>query len=350
MLSPSRAVRQRIAIAVIMIVGLGVLALLAPFAGGLLLALVLNVLASPVYAWLTRRMPPGVAATLVIVGLLLLIIAPAAWLAGIVITQLPDAARHLQQTGVLSSLSTLRLGPIDIGSRLSELGATAAGWIAAQATSLLGSAASTVLDLLIALFGVYYLLRAGNQTWATVRPFIPFSAEHADELLARFEMATRATLLGSVLIAVIQGSLVGIGFYITGLPSALFWGVVATVASVLPVFGSAIVWVPGVLALFFGHQVVQALALAAFCAIIVSNIDNVVRPIVTQRMSDVHPMITLVGAFAGLPVFGLLGLLLGPLSISYFFVLLRMYNDEYADGVQTASPAEHQTDSSSSAR
>ena len=251
----------------------------------------------------------------------------------------------------LAWLSTLRLGPIDIGSRLSELGATAAGWVAAQATSLLGSAASTVLDLIIALFGVYYLLRAGNQAWISVRPFIPFSAEHADELLARFEMATRATLLGSVLIAVIQGSLVGAGFYVAGLPSALFWGVVATVASVLPVFGSAIVWVPGVLALFFGHHVVEAIVLAAFCGVIVSNIDNVVRPIVTQRISDVHPMITLVGAFAGLPVFGLLGLLLGPLSISYFFVLLRMYNDEYADrDVGGPGTRAAQIDSSSSAK
>jgi predicted PurR-regulated permease PerM len=72
------------------------------------------------------------------------------------------------------------------------------------------------------------------------------------------------------------------------------------------------------------------IAMLAFCAIIISSVDNFVRPIVSERISSVHPMITLIGAFAGLRVFGLLGLILGPLSISYFFVLLRMYREEYS--------------------
>jgi predicted PurR-regulated permease PerM len=252
------------------------------------------------------------------------------WIVSLVVAQLPGAIESLRDTGLLSSLGTLRLGPLDIGARLEGLAGTAAGWVAAQATSLLGGAASTILDLIISLFAVYYLLRSGNATWRAVRPFIPFSEAHADELLAQFQSATRSTLLGSVLIAVTQGGLVGVSFWLTGLSSAPFWGVVATVASLIPLFGSAIVWVPGVIALAMQARYGTAIIMLAFCGIVVSSVDNFVRPIVSQRISSVHPMITLVGAFAGIRVFGLIGLILGPLSISYFFVLLRMYQEEYS--------------------
>lgn len=330
MLSPSRIVRQRIAIAAIVVVGIGVLALIAPYIGGLLLALVLNVLVAPLHQRLIRHMPAGLAAGLVILGIIVLLVVPSAWLITMVLAQLPDVLKRIQETGVLSQLDTLRVGPIDIGARLGEIGALAAGWVAAQMTSLLGGAASTMLDLIIALFAVYYLLHSGDAVWRAVKPFIPFSEEHADELLEQFCSATRSTLLGSVLIAVMQGGLVGTAFWMTGIASAPFWGVVATVASVIPLVGGTIVWVPGVISLAMQGRFGPAIGLLAFCGVVVSSVDNFVRPIVSQRISAVHPMVTLIGAFAGIQVFGLIGLILGPLSISYFFVLLRMYREEYS--------------------
>jgi|CXWL01.1.fsa_nt_gi predicted PurR-regulated permease PerM len=330
MLSPSRIIRQRVAIASIVAVGVSVLALIAPYVGGLLLALVLHVLVAPAYQRIARLVSPGVASAIVIIGIVVLLVAPSVWLISLVVAQLPGAVESVQDTGLLLSLSTLRIGPIDIGARIGGFGGTAAGWVAARATALLGGAASTMLDLIISLFAVYYLLRSGDATWRAVRPFIPFSEEHANELLAQFHSATRSTLLGSVLIAVMQGGLVGTSFWLAGLSSAPFWGVVATIASLIPLFGSAIVWVPGVIALAMQARYGAAVIMLAFCGVVVSSVDNFVRPIVSQRISAVHPMITLIGAFAGIRVFGLLGLVLGPLSISYFFVLLRMYREEYS--------------------
>ncbi len=337
MLSPNRIIRQRIAIVMILAVGVGVAVLIAPYIGGLLLGLVLHVLAAPVYQRLVRHVSPGLASATVIIGIIVLLLAPTAWLISMMIAQLPSALKSVQDTGVLSSIDTLRVGPIDVGARIGEISNTAAAWVATRATALLGGAASTILDLIIALFAVYFLLGSGAQTWQAVRPYIPFSEAHADELLAQFQSATRSTLLGSVLIAVIQGGLVGLSFWLAGLSSAPFWGVVATVASLIPLFGSTLVWGPGVLALVMQGRYGVAIALLAFCGIIVSSVDNFVRPIVSQRISAVHPMITLIGAFAGLRVFGLLGLVLGPLSISYFFVLLRMYREEYSPLVLDAS-------------
>lgn len=338
MISPSRVVRQRVAIIVILAVGASVLVLVAPYLGGLLLALVLHVLVEPVYLRLRRSLSSGAASAVVIIGIIVLLLAPTAWLLTLVVSQVPGAVRSVQDTGLLSTLETLRVGQIDIGARVGEIGGAAAGWVAARATALLGGAASTLLDFIIALFAVYYLLHSGGSVWRHVRPYIPFSEQHADELLDQFRSATRSTLLGSVLIAVMQGALVGFAFWFGGLPSAPFWGVVATVASVIPLVGSTLVWMPGVVVLGLSGRYGAAIAVLAFCGIVVSSVDNFVRPIVSQRISAVHPMVTLIGALAGMRVFGLLGLLLGPLLISYFFVLLRMYREEYSPAA--TEPAE----------
>jgi len=147
---------------------------------------------------------------------------------------------------------------------------------------------------------------------------------------------TQATLLGTALVAVLQGALVGAGFWIVDLPNPLFWGTVTAFASILPVLGSGLVWLPGVLILVAQQRYPAAVILLVIGAGIASNVDNVIRPLVYRRVSNIHPMITLVGAFAGVRYFGLLGLLLGPLAIAYLFELLRFYREDY--GAAVAEP------------
>ena len=113
------------------------------------------------------------------------------------------------------------------------------------------------------------------------------------------------------------------------MPGASFWGVITAVASVIPVVGGALVWVPGCLVLLVEKEYGNAAILAASGGVLVANIDNVVRPYINRRVSNVHPLVTLVGALAGLRYFGLLGVLMGPLAITWFFELLRIYDEEY---------------------
>ncbi|HKB54737.1 MAG TPA: AI-2E family transporter, partial [Ramlibacter sp.] len=140
---------------------------------------------------------------------------------------------------------------------------------------------------------------------------------------------TQATILGMLATAITQGTMVALGFWLVGLPNVLVWGVVTGLVSILPVVGSAIVWGPGVLVLLASGRYVAAALLLAIGIIVVSNIDNVVRPMVYRRVSGLHPLVTLVGAFAGVRLLGLAGLLLGPLAISSFFEIVRMYGQEY---------------------
>ena len=167
--------------------------------------------------------------------------------------------------------------------------------------------------------------------------YLPFSPATADMLKARFFGVTQATLLGMLLTAALQGSLIGFGFWMVGLPNPVFWGVITAFASVLPLLGSALVWLPGVAVLLLDERWGAAVLLAVIGAVIASNVDNVVRLVVYRRVANIHPMITLVGAFAGLRYFGLLGVLLGPLAIFYFFELLRVYQAEYGGGQEAGA-------------
>jgi predicted PurR-regulated permease PerM len=203
------------------------------------------------------------------------------------------------------------------------------GWIGSSAFGLVGTATRLALNLTISLFGLFYLLLQPGETWEAVRPYIPFSAKNTEKLRQRFRDVTTSTIIGTGVTAGIQGLLVGLAFWLTGLPNAVFWGVVTMVFAILPVVGSALVWGPGGLALILGHHALAGVLLILGGAVIVGNVDYVIRPMVFRRWADIHPLVTLVGALAGVPYFGILGLLIGPLALSYFFELVKMYREEY---------------------
>jgi predicted PurR-regulated permease PerM len=112
--------------------------------------------------------------------------------------------------------------------------------------------------------------------------------------------------------------------------------VVTVVLAILPVVGSGLVWGPGVFSLALEGSYGRAVGLALWGILVVGNVDNVIRPMVFRRWAQIHPFITIIGAFAGIQYFGLLGLVIGPLAISYFFELIRMYRAEYLDDDQAA--------------
>jgi predicted PurR-regulated permease PerM len=236
----------------------------------------------------------------------------------------------VQQSAVLGRLSTIRVGNLDLGAEVAKASGTLVSWLSGQLFNFVGGATSAALNLGISFLGLYYMLQEGDQMWPQMRSYIPFSPETSDSLRDRFFSVTQATLLGTGLVAVVQGLIVGIGFAIVGLPNPMFWGTVTAFVSVLPVIGSALVWLPAVIVLVSQNRYGAAITIAVIGGGIASNMDNLIRPVVYQRVSNIHPMITLVGAFAGVRHFGLLGLLLGPLAIVYLFELLRFYREEYA--------------------
>lgn len=320
--------RQRAA-ALVAALGIAIAIALTPFASGLLGIAVLYVICAPAHRRLSRRIPPRLSAVLVLTVALLLVLLPLAVVVGIVISEAPGTIAALQHSA--ARLETLEVGGIDLGAQMATAGGTAVAWVSQQAFAFFGSAARGTLSLVIAFFGLYYLLLYPGVVWSSVRDFLPFSDSTADHLRDRFHSVTEATLVGTAFTAIVQGTLVGVGFWAVGLPSAAFWGVITALVSVLPMLGSALVWVPGVVVLAMGQRWGAAVALAGI-GVFAANIDNIIRMVVFKKVSNIHPMATLIGAFAGLKYFGLLGVLLGPLAIAYFFEMLKLYRQEYVVG------------------
>jgi predicted PurR-regulated permease PerM len=320
--------RQRAGFLVALL-GIAIAIALVPFATGLLGIVVLYVICAPAHRRLSRRIPKRVSAVLVLTTALVLVLLPLAVMVSVIVAEAPDAIEVLRAN--TDRLSSLRIGGMDVGTQLASAGGTAAAWVSEQAIGFFGGAARSLLSLVIAFFGLYYLLLYPNVVWKSVRDYVPFSDHNADTLRARFFSVTQATLVGTALTALLQGTMVGVAFWALGLPGAAFWGVITGLVSVLPMLGSALVWIPGMVVLGMDGRW-GAMVVLGIVGMAAGSTDNIVRMVVFKKVSNIHPLATLVGAFAGLKLFGLLGVLLGPLAIAYFFELLKMYRDEYLGG------------------
>jgi len=318
-----------------LVLGLGVALLIAttPYATGLVAIPVFYVALAPVHAWLARSIGPRTAAGVVVGLAVVSLIVVGGAFAGLIVNEAQRIVANVEQSSLIARLSTFKLGGVDVGARLGDIGAKVVSWVGSSAFGFVGSASRFALNLTVAFFGVFYLLLRPHETWDAVRPFIPFSARNTEKLRQEFRDATTSTLVGTGLSAAIHGVLVSLGFWVAGIPNAALWGVVTMVFAILPVLGSGMVWGPGVIALLLQHRPVAALLLALWGILVVGNVDYVIRPMVARRFAHVHPLVTLMGALIGVPYFGILGLLVGPLALSYFFELIDMYREEYLSAV-----------------
>jgi predicted PurR-regulated permease PerM len=321
--SDSRLLRNVVAIG-----GAAIVIGLLPFVSGLVGALILYVLARPAHERLARRIPARAAAFVIAVGVLTLLVLAGAWLAATIVSEARAALADWHPDTLAAWLRQTPLRVFDFTSEVSNIEASILGWFGGRAFTFVGSAAMTTINIAIGFFGLYYLLLDGPALWERTKRVLPLDARISDLLAARFVDVTEALLLGIVLTAALQGTLIGVAFAIVGLAPAVLWGFVTACVSVLPLFGSALVWLPGTVALLVGHRPGAALFMLIVGAGLASNLDNLLRPLVYRRISGIHPMLTFVGAFAGVHLFGLVGALLGPLILSYFFEFVRAYETE----------------------
>lgn len=322
--------KQQRASWMVAILGIIIVLALVPYASGLLGAPVLYVIMAPLHEWLVPRIRSRRAATIiVIITALVGIVLPFTWVLSLLVAQAQTAAQAVVDSPLFDRLDTLMIGPYAVGQELREMGSKLVGMLGGSAMSVIGKVTRVTLNVLFAFFGLYYLLQNPEGAWRAARPFIPFSDANVEILRQRFASVTKATVLGSGLCAVAQGLLLALAFQLFGLGNAVFWGAVTMVFAIVPLLGSGLVWVPASVVLFSTGNTAQAIGLALFGGLIISNVDNLIRPWVYNRYASVHPMITVVGAITGVGYLGILGLLIGPLALMYFFELVRMYAVEY---------------------
>jgi len=203
---------------------------------------------------------------------------------------------------------------------------------AAKVSSWLPTLASSALNFLVVvglmLFTMYYMFMQETYFMLGLHRYLPFRNETLQELGASLKNNVNANVLGQVLVALVQSILTGLTLWIFGVPDALFWGVVAFFMAFLPLLGTPLVWGPAALYQFSHGQNGQALGILLVGFIVIINVDNLLRIMLAKRMGDIHPLVTLVGLVLGVEIFGIVGLVMGPLLVSYFLVLMEVFRRE----------------------
>jgi predicted PurR-regulated permease PerM len=225
------------------------------------------------------------------------------------------------------------VAPVDAeqlhGWLMSGLQTLLQGLVAVSGSFVVG-ALNALVGLAIMLFLLFFFLRDGDRMLATAVGLIPMRPARRGELVDHVAAVTRAVVFGSLLTALVQGVLVGIGFALVGLPSPVVFGAIAAVASLIPFVGTSLVWVPAVGVLFLQGRWVAALVLAVWSVAVVSSADNVVRPLFISGRAQISTLPVFLGLLGGVTAFGPIGLVVGPVVVALTLTLLRFAEETRA--------------------
>jgi len=201
--------------------------------------------------------------------------------------------------------------------------------IRTAAPEVLASSGRAAFHTVVMLIALYFLLLEGAGLIEWLGTVSPLQARQTRELLREFRKVSNASVVGSVVSALGQGILTAIGFAITGVPHALFFGLLTAIASFVPVVGTAIVWIPAVLLLGATGHMTGAIVLGAWCLVFVIGGEHVGKPLLLRGQVEMHTGLVFLSLLGGLEVFGLLGIIIGPLIVSFFLALMRMYRRDF---------------------
>ena len=346
--SDARFYQRVVAVGGIAVIVMLLYQVLQPFLGPIAWALFLGFLLQPIHARLTRRLRGSASASAFILTMmvLVLILGPLTALALAFARQATDLATLLQAwVGQQQRRSFSDLGQMPvIGDALAWLEqnvqistAHVQAWLVdgskrlfEQLASLGGTAflgaVGTVLAFTVMLFLLFFFIRDGRAIARGGTGLVPLTLERRAALAQRLASVTRAVVRGTILTALIQGFLLGIGFAVVGLPAPVVFGVLGAILSVVPIGGTALVWVPAVIVLMFQGRYISAGVMLAF-GVVVSSVDNFLRPFLIGGR-DVLPTIgVFIGVLGGLAAFGVIGLFMGPIVIALALTLISFASE-----------------------
>lgn len=329
--------------------------LLRPFMNCLIMAVVFAALFHPVYAWFLRRLGGReyLAALIVLFFVVVLVIVPLTLLLMGLIPQMRYSVASVTvwlSEGNLDAIFTRYLNPFFnwLNVEAPFLGVTSESVKAAiiEATrkvgqnliglsaNLVGQTLTVVLDFLLFFLALFFFLKDGSSMVTRIKYLTPLREEQQERIIQNLRRISKSVLAGGFLVAALQGFVGGVGLALVGVP-ALFWGTVMTFAAFVPVVGTGLVWVPAVCVLLFGGFWKSALFLALWCGVLVTSIDTFLRPFLMRGASGVPILFLFLAIIGGVQAFGIVGLLYGPLILTFAMVMLTIYADEYQDQLKS---------------
>jgi predicted PurR-regulated permease PerM len=315
--------------------------ILKPFLSPLLWAIVLSILFYPVYAFILKYVRiRNIAAAVSLLIIILIILGPVSYLSFLLVRELAglreyfengafEKFKELQEhplisriTGRLTALLNISTG--DLYQRAIEsLSELRSGLISAL-TRGVGDIVLSALNFAFMSVALFIFLKDGPEFLSKIRLYLPFSETQKNRLMKQISDIVVANLYGGFIIAVVEGVLGGIGFAVVGLSSPVLWGFAMAVASFMPIIGPFAIWVPAAVYLMVTGELARGIGLAVYGFVIIGLADNVLRPIVVGKRTQMHFLVLFFSLLGGIKLFGLLGLILGPLIIAIFISMLQI--------------------------
>jgi predicted PurR-regulated permease PerM len=343
--------RTAFVLLLVVAVSLLFLAVAWPFLEPLLLGALLAGLFHPLYRWITRlvRGRQSLGAVLTLLVLLVLVLGPVSAFLGIVVQQalsvsdqaIPWLRQHLGAASTFNlhdwlvqrfpALADYVPSQEQLLQQVGTAAKAAGAFLVAVLSRMTATTAVFILNLFVMLYAMFFFFKDGQKILERIFYYLPLNDEDETRMLARFTSITRATIKGTVVIGIIQGTLAGIAFWVAGIQGAAFWGTIMTILSIVPGIGAALVWVPAVIILFINGQYLAATLLLAWCAAVVGTIDNFLRPALVGRDAKMPDLLILIGTLGGLFLFGPIGFIVGPIVCGLFLTVWDIYGATFKE-------------------
>ena len=321
-------------IAIIIVLGIVLFQQITPFLGGLLGALTIYILVRKQMIRITtkRKMKRSTAALLITTEAVFFFLIPISLVVWMLVDKLQNL--NLDPQSIIAPIEEIA-GIIKSKTGYDVLGSDTTSFIVSAlpriGQAVMGGISSFVINLFVLVFVLYFMLIGGIKMETYVNAILPFNATNTEHVIHEINMIVRSNAIGIPLLAVIQGGVAMIGYFIFGAPNALLLGFLTCFATVIPMVGTGLIWFPVAVYMALTGDWPNAIGLAAYGGIIVSQLDNLIRFILQKKMADTHPLITIFGVVIGLSLFGFMGVIFGPLLLSLFFLFVDMFKREYLD-------------------
>jgi len=321
--------------------------LLRPILLSIIVGLILAFIFYPVYLKINKHVKlANISAGIMCLILILLIVLPLWFLTPIVINQSIKIFIASQQIdfvavfqNIFPSLFASEEFSAEIGSVIHSFATKSTNALMNSLSKLILNFATLFLQSLVVFFTFFFVLRDKDKMLSYVKSLSPFSKEIENKLFDSSKAITSAVIYGQVIIGIFQGLVLGIGLFIFGVPNALLLTLLASLAGIFPIIGTAIIWVPVAIYLFIAGTPFTSFGVIIF-GLISSSVDNFLRPIIVSRRTNLNSLLILIGMIGGLFLFGILGFILGPLILAYLLIILELYRNKKVSSILIQEPNE----------
>ncbi|GLB48877.1 AI-2E family transporter [Neptunitalea lumnitzerae] len=324
-------VRQLFILCVIIFLGILITQEMMPYLSGVLGAVTLYVLFN---VWMQKMLDKGfkpwVAATIILLTSLSIIVIPLGAITILFVTKINDLFKNKDDITNIINENIQKIEdifPFDISTGINTSKITS--WVSDYFTNVADTTFNTFISITLMFFILYFMLINRNYIREYITMYIPLSDKNIKTLANESREIVKSNAIGIPLVALIQGVIALAGYFIFGIPNPILWFVVTFVGSMIPFVGTALGIIPVTLIMLSQGDTFGAYGILIYGVVIVGSADNLFRILVQNKLANLHPLITLIGVVIGVPLFGFIGLVFGPLMVSVFLLLLKIYKNEY---------------------